>query len=199
MPQPFRHLSGDLIEDPNVLLQRPNLAVLIALIAAKWTRIETQLAFMFGYMLKSEEGSALAIYHTLIDRSLREAAFQAVAKNKLPLELQKRISGLFARLRPLATKRNVVVHGTWSIVTTRSASLMLIDISDVNKHFHQVRSTVESPKNRPEPPTFKLTEYMERDFHDICRSIEELERDIMSASSEILKHALSSIEYQPRL
>ena len=72
MPHTIRKLKGEFKEGPSVLLERPSLAVLITLIAAKYTEIENQIGYSFALMLSGEGGAALAIYLDFFDRGPRE-------------------------------------------------------------------------------------------------------------------------------
>ena len=101
MPQRIKSLKH-FDDGPEVLLQRPRLAAMIAVIAARWTRIDNLMAKLFSRMLGREEEAALAVSLELRDRSPRESAFQAVARTKLDEAAQKTAKELFEKIRKKA-------------------------------------------------------------------------------------------------
>lgn len=204
MPQPYRYRFLSLKTPPDALLERPKLAVKIALVAAMWQSVENDLANIFMHLLGSEEHAALEIFNSLIDRNLRKEALVAVAKNRLPPPLLERATALFGEARRHANRRNMVVHATWATISVRPESLMRVDEADILRfrHLIQNQSLERAFANHIGAPVpeakigsdveVTLMEYRERDFDEILALITSFRTEVIRLSVEVLSHIVSA-------
>ncbi len=81
-PKKLRKLSG-FDGSAEAMLQRPELAAMIAALASRATRIEDTFARLFVYLLNREEEANLAEYLKLIHRRIRMETFKEIAKGRL--------------------------------------------------------------------------------------------------------------------
>ena len=130
--------------------ENPGFGVLIALVASHWNKIEQDLAIAYTYLLAGEEPSAFEFYHDLIDFGLREKAFLAAAKPRLPADMLSEITKIHAEMRKLSKARNEIIHGTWCSLASKPQSLFLAEPRDVgrkvNEVFDYLRKSVASPR-----------------------------------------------------
>lgn len=76
MPQPFRRRTHNVINmEPNVLLLRPGLAQLMALVAGYWSRLEMVLSQPYAFLLGGDNEAALEKYHSVSSIDRRAALF----------------------------------------------------------------------------------------------------------------------------
>jgi hypothetical protein len=136
MPNPIRYKGSDFRVHPNVLLERPTLAAKIALVAAYWESLESELGVVFAHLLGGQEDAALRIFSELIDRNLRKIALLAAAKDSISDTLCNQISDLFDKVRKMSGRRNAVVHAQWTVLPSRPNSLLLVEHKEVLKTFY---------------------------------------------------------------
>ena len=205
MPNPIKYRLTDVsIDHPAALHRLPEFAVLIALTAATWQGVENELGTIFTLLLGGDEGAALEIFHSLIDRNLRKQALQAVAKNRIPRELLDAVTALFESARRLAGRRNDVVHATWITIPSRPNALMRVDPSDISRRLHRrvnrgialaldtafsgigaTLSEADAPEHELE---FSLIEYKEQDFHLLLADINAFREKVQKAANRVLGH-----------
>jgi hypothetical protein len=156
------------------------------------------------HLLGAEEHAALEIFNSLIDRNLRREALVAVAKNRLPPEMLERATALFSEARRHASRRNAIVHGTWTAVISRPHSLMLVDATDILRFRHLMQNqSLESAFAKhigEKPPEAKvgsdvevtLIEYRENDFDDVLTAITTFRQRVLTLSVEVLSRVVSA-------
>ena len=198
MPQPLRYRKGDLDDDPSSALpSRPHLAVKIAMVTNAWAYLEHQLSLAFVVLLGGETQAALDIYTELIDRRLRETAFQAVARRKLPARMVAQFDTLFRHIRKVAPARHAVVHGHWATLSTRPKSLLLCNdhvlSQEIRLFFEQIASEPDA-ESGVDARTFEginkvFMEYREKDFDDIISRIYVLLDELGPLLGKILRRS----------
>lgn len=143
---------------PGVLKNRTECAVLIATVASEWTRIEHELAIMFGFatgisrangtdMWSTEPNiPAFAALSALESLHARIAAISAALNAiSLPDNLKESFDSISLELRRRAGERNSVVHGLWGITERYPKDVIL----------------------RPAPQSDDLIKYTAKDFGQI--------------------------------
>jgi hypothetical protein len=184
MPQPFNRKGRPVRMSPAVLAELPHLGISIALITSHWNKLEQTLGLMHTWLLAGEEPTAFEFYHELIDLGMREKAFMAAARERLPPDMIGEIAKLFIDVRKVAKRRAAVVHGTWCSIATKPHSLFLAEPRDVgrklNELFTYLRKSLSDPAKREPTKNFDLTpeeliEYKHHDFNDILKSIISLD------------------------
>jgi hypothetical protein len=205
MPNPIKYRLTDIgIDHPAALYRLPEFAVLIALTAATWQGVENELGTIFTVLLGGDEGAALEIFHSLIDRNLRKQALEAVAKNRLPRELLDAVTALFESARRLAGRRNDVVHATWITIPNRPNALMRVDPADTSRRLHRrvnrgIAVALDSAFSDiggalPEADTpeheleFSLIEYKEQDFRVLLADINAFRERVQKLANRVLGH-----------
>jgi hypothetical protein len=131
MPQPVRPLIT-INFAPEVILQRPEFAVHIALIAAKWTDIQVTLGHLLSKLTGSEGEAVTAIYLCLTSDSAKRASFEAAAAINLHDDSQrKEFAALMKYVGDRGKERNKIVHGMWGISDDYPGKMILIDPDDL--------------------------------------------------------------------
>lgn len=195
MPQPLRYRKGDLDDDPSSALpSRPHLAVKIAMVTNAWAYLEHQLSLVFVMLLGGETQAGLDIYNELIDRRLRESAFLAVARRKLPPRMVAQFRVFFGHVQKVAPARHAVAHGHWATLSTRPNSLLLCNdhvLSQEVRLFFEKIASDPNAETGPEARTFEginktFMEYKEKDFDDIIARIYDLLDELRPLLRKIL-------------
>lgn len=136
MPQPFSFRPGSgptLLAGPAAISARPDLAVQIALVSAHWSVLEWRLSLVYLALLRGEQPAALAVYHLLIDRRLRQQAIIAAAETQTDADQLAAIKKLFTRIEALGGERNRIVHASWCAISTFPDSLFRRNDADVDR------------------------------------------------------------------
>jgi|tagenome__1003787_1003787.scaffolds.fasta_scaffold20904241_1 hypothetical protein len=185
MPQPVRDLKlKDLDTHAEALVRRPELAARIAAIATQWTRIETALADLFVVLLGREEEAALAVYLELIDRNVRKAAFDALARIKLDSGLVEEFELLYKKVAKHARKRNRIVHGYWAVSDNYPDGLLLFDVNDVHRENFAYKNQVfetwdeENSWRENSMSRVEINKYTINDLAEILVKLGDLEHQV---------------------
>lgn len=202
MPQPFKRRNREVRMSPSVVAEQPAFGVLIALVATHWNKLEQSLGIMYTWLLMGQEPSAFEFYHDLIDLKLKEAAFMAAAKGKLPADLTKEIARLYVDVRRLSARRAKIIHGTWCTTPTKPNSLLLADPRHVNEKIsamlHYVRtiqkdrSKLEAKKIFPITPD-EFQEYHIRDFQHLMTDLVAADKRAEELGNKVLACALALV------
>ena len=177
-------------------------AVLIALVATHWNKIEQSLGIMYTWLLMGQEPSAFEFYHDLVTLPLKEQAFMAAAKSKLPKDLIEEITKFYTELRKLSARRATVVHGTWCTTPTKPQSLLLADPRHLNQKLNEMlRYVVEIKKDQskiqpkmefPVTPD-EFQEYHVRDFQSLMTDLVAADNRAMELGNRVLAIALALV------
>jgi hypothetical protein len=203
MPQPFKRRDRQVRMAPSVVAERGGaFAVLIALVATHYSKIEQSLGIMYTWLLMGQEPSTFALYHKLIDLNMKEIAFMSAAEDKLPQDLIVEIKNLYIDLRKLSSRRAKIIHGTWCTTETKPQSILLAEPRHVNQKLNEMlRYVVEIKKDRskvkpkmefPITPD-EFTEYHVRDFQSLMDDLVAADNRTMELSNRVLAHALALV------
>jgi hypothetical protein len=204
MPQPFKRRPNQTVTvDPESILQRPAIGVLIAHVSAQWSILEQSLTLSFATILSGQEPSALINYNALFDINIRHSQFLATAKSKgLPQTLIEESDALHGRIRKVSTRRNKVIHGVWAICPDRPNSLLLCQPDAMNTklaaHLHGLHSLIDLAASGKQPlynVTSDLTpdnyeEYVEGDFHDLTKTIVSLNAEAENYWHKVMEFSI---------
>jgi hypothetical protein len=205
MPQPFKRRLGQQVKtSPAAVMERPQIAIGIALVASHWSKLEQTLSLPFTVLLSGQEPSAFEAYHELFELSLRHKMFLAAAKRKkLPSELIEEATRIHEDARRIAKSRNAVVHGTWSTIEGKLESAFLSEpdaidrkVDDLLRDFHDKVDSHESGQAAL-PWSFDLSldefvEYKASDLQDIINRCIALDNRVTHFWQKVAAFALST-------
>ena len=180
---------GDLNLEPEAILQRPELAAMIAAIAARWTRVEGSLAELFVALLPKEASAALAIYLEMFDQNVRKIAFDAIAKERLASDSFEGFQRLFNKIRKKSKERNRFIHGFWVISESHKDGLLLIDQKEWHRADFSYKiskfSSLEHKMDwvRKNMAESELTKYTADDLRETLDRIRRLEDKVFEFRS----------------
>lgn len=156
MPQP---LSGiySCYSHPDVLPQRPDHCVGIALIAQQWAALETNLINVFTHCLFEDRPDdrqaghiARTAWQTLDSLKARLSLLDAIAQERIPANLLKEFrEKVVPEVRSRARERNRVVHAFWYCSDKYPDDLILLGDSPEEhlrysvKEFHQIADRIQ--------------------------------------------------------
>lgn len=154
MPQPFRPKKDEMrLGGARGVEQRPEHAVKIAAIAAAWTRIEHQMAQMFGSVTGDTRmtapdtvshlgnNAAMAALGAIQSLPTRISVFRAATQTILSETESAEFEKLISELRSRAGERNDVIHGDW-IVVDRLPKHLLLNVSTAKTPDRYLQYTV---------------------------------------------------------
>ena len=201
MPQPFKRRSDqEVIISPDAILQRPNFAALIALVAGYWSRLEHVFGMPFAFLLAGNEPTALACYHSVFELGLRKQLFISAANTRyLPQELIDEYNKLHTEIRKIAKNRNAIVHGLWGICETRKDSILLCEPNSFTKMVFDAQSIHNENINQSKTPQRTVAridefiEYKENDFKEI---LDVISKQTNAAQAYLVKIVDFSISTQ---
>jgi hypothetical protein len=129
MPQPFSKLVTDphIYMEPDILKDKPDLAILVTQIFAVWARIEYLQKLLFVQILGVERTPAYAMYEALTSDNQRARALEAAAKSALTTEDYEVFQAVISVCDSSQTERNRLAHWTWGGCKQRPDMLALID------------------------------------------------------------------------
>jgi hypothetical protein len=129
MSNPFSRIIRDaeIYLNPNVLDNKPEMALLVVKIFAVWASIEHELRFLLVRVLGTDARPAIAIYETLTAPRLQLNALDAAAKTALPPERYEIFSAVISIVEAFQTPRNHLAHWIWGGCRQRPDLLALID------------------------------------------------------------------------
>ena len=142
-----------------VLADRANLSIHIAIIASEWAAIEDVLGILLAEMLSSDPGPTTAAFYAINNLASKCDVLRAVATHQLPDALQKELAEILATTRKRAKERATVVHGQWVVSPKHPKSLLLMP--PTQKWRYGARPKPYSKK------TFKDIEERIRDLHSV--------------------------------
>lgn len=164
MPQPFAKKDGETVSHGTRLLTtRPQCATKIAVVAAAWAYLESELAETFGQITGEAKDAphgrmfrpnrvAIASLRALESLNARISIVQAALAFHLPSEIQEKFAKIAMQLRRCAHSRNDVIHASWA--TT-------------DKYPNDVLQSERTPQG-----SFEYVRYTEADFDQITERIE---------------------------
>jgi hypothetical protein len=98
-----------------LVLERPELAMRIGLIATAWSSLENYIITMFLNHSGISIENAFIIHDLITNLPVRLSVIRSVMKKRLPSSLYKNLVLLEQDIRKRAGERNAIVHGAWAI------------------------------------------------------------------------------------
>jgi hypothetical protein len=133
MPQPFTFIlpEAKVTQTPDVLEDKPEMAILVCKIFATWGMIEHELSLLLMRVLGADAAPAIAMHETLTAQHLQVRALQAAAQAALEPEDFDLFQAAIAVTEGAQTPRNHLAHWMWGKCEQRPDLLALGD----PKHF----------------------------------------------------------------
>lgn len=189
MPQPY-DVSGKLIKTgPRVILERPQLAVHIACIAATWALAEVELGRLLAIVLGVHAEIGITIHQSLASSGPKRAVLLSAGKALLSRDHFTKLEQLDADMRKRMAERDRIIHGIWSITDTQPDALLL---SETAAHIHltavflaDTTKEGERPKWIDRLPNYAL--YKETDLAAIAQRITALTIQIHNFRRELIQ------------
>jgi hypothetical protein len=87
---------------------------ILGLYLRAWNQLENSLFNLFEKLVDAPPKTAFILYHSGLNAPgpLR-SCLQAIAKERLKIEDQKKVSSFIRRYKKITTGRNRIIHGTW--------------------------------------------------------------------------------------
>lgn len=155
MPQPLTE-PYTLMSKPKLVLDYPEHAIGIALVASEWAALESHLISSFSFCLFAlhadgvpSQKIAATAWHNLDSLKARLDLLKAIAADRIPRSLLADfVSVVEPEIRKRAGERNKIVHGHWHSSNKYPADLIL---------------------GNPDPT--QLKRYSVKDFHNVADRI----------------------------
>jgi hypothetical protein len=185
VPTPLpRSVSRVDMNPPLALLKRPELAARIGLIAITWAEIERFLGMMIADMLGSDSALGMAIYLGLQSEGPQRTVIKAVAQDRLPTDLAKRVEAHLQALRDGSNGRNKIVHGVWGVADNLPSALIRID----RKIYLERYGRPLAPADAVALAGKDMEVWRRGDFRPVQRNLTELLGRGIELNSDILAH-----------
>lgn len=127
-PQPISRITPNpsVDFDPAKLSSVPHLAVLPMTVIAIWGTIDGIIAKMLSYIMKSDLGVAIAMFHALKSQDSQRAAVLGAAEKALPSDDYNLLKAVWKVTKASRTRRHEYAHHLWGIPNIPD-SLALLD------------------------------------------------------------------------
>lgn len=113
MPQPIPEGLGVGLGHV-VLLDKPDLAAMIAAIASEWAGVEDELGRLLATILVSDPVPPTRMFYAIGSLNARLDALRAAAEAKLPREKYKQLSeNLILTIKKRSKERSNLIHAKW--------------------------------------------------------------------------------------
>jgi len=199
MPQPVHYSHKiDFNFLPDSLLQRPKLAVLIAIISASWNEAEARLWAFLAALVGDEANTVISIFLALQSDSARRATIETIASLKLTKIEQDEFDDIMSRLGKRNGERNAVVHGAWGISSKYPDNLLWADVRDTTK-LHVRMIQLSAPEHATERSELliatqkSLMVYSKEDLANIIQRIQSDSDDLALFSKPFMENALDAM------
>jgi hypothetical protein len=129
MPQPLTRIvpRAEVLFNPNVLADKPDMAALVCNIFAIWAKIEFELSLLMVRVLGADAAPALAMYAKLNTQNLQMVALEAAAKAALSADEFEVFEAMVSITDSVQTPRNHLAHWIWGGCKERPDLLVLAD------------------------------------------------------------------------
>jgi hypothetical protein len=200
MPHPINRIVPDphVFLSPNVLEDKPDLALLVCKIFAIWARIEQQLTVLLVRVLGADSAPALAIYSTLTAQHLQNRALDAAAKASLSTEDYQVFEAATSVIESAQAPRNHLAHWSWGACKQRPELLTLADPKmlsardiRVANHFHFPEPFVynQDPHVILDLIQFESSKILAYSKKDLERAARDLE-----SANEVIKNLVNYLD-----
>lgn len=173
-----------------LILERPDLAAHIGVIACQWTEIDMRIGTLLAHILGIDAPLGLLAYLAIDNDGAKMAMLRAIATDRLNTTEMERFNKLFQSIRERRRERNDVVHGSWGIADDHPDALAWQDPRDSVRQFANITASIKGAaidENEAMAPFHNVRFYRLADFQQIEARVEELSRDIQDFSLEVLK------------
>lgn len=99
MPQPLRRSATQVVFSADAMTNRPDLAVAIARIVARWSILETNVGRILSSILQAEAPIGVSMYLALIGSAGQDAVVLAAATERLSGDEQIQLRTLLSDVR----------------------------------------------------------------------------------------------------
>ncbi len=168
MPNPLRRKVKYLLE-PLKLLERPNLAAHVAVIASLWTKVEIELGKLIIFVSGNPKEGA-ATFNALKSAGSRGDVIRAIAQLRLDKDEIKQLEDLLKEYRRIAGERNDIIHNLWGISDDMPEALLRVNAEEIISNLaHVVASFYRGGtppqaafrEKRPIPVVYKGKDFIE--------------------------------------
>jgi hypothetical protein len=114
MPQPLRDLKGVRL-GPVAILQRPQLAALIAGIVVRWNNVEMEMASLMCKCTASMANleQTMAMYTAMQSDGAKRSLLKSAAQSVISVDQYEALDERLELVRTRALERNKIVHALW--------------------------------------------------------------------------------------
>jgi hypothetical protein len=180
------------------MVERPELAAMIARVAVGWSRTEERLGHLIVHLLRAEAHTGMKMYQALTGSAAQLAVLRAVARDRLDRAWQDKLETILAAYKKAAKKRNNVVHGHWYVSDRHPQELVWGDPANemighsefwagYTAHAADPGKQMEWLKTykRERPPHLL---YNKQDFQDILEEMMEVAEELRSFALLLQNH-----------
>ncbi len=146
MPNPLRRKVKYLLE-PLKLLERPNLAAHVAVIASLWTKVEIELGKLIIFVSGNPKEGA-ATFNALKSAGSRGDVIRAIAQLRLDKDEIKQLEDLLKEYRRIAGERNDIIHNLWGISDDMPEALLRVNAEEIISNLAHVVNALGSSANK---------------------------------------------------
>jgi hypothetical protein len=163
---------------------KPELAVLVTSIFARWAWIEHQISVILLFILGAEAKPAFAMFDILNTQRLQMSAIQAAAKVALPIDQFEVFTAAMLVTDIVQKDRNRLAHWIWGTCPELPDRLLLADPDHLReKEFLRADVTARRPVGGLDPSEFdRLFEVNPAEVFVYSKTdLERIERDLAQA------------------
>ena len=185
MPQPFSLLlpRATIILRPDVLTDKPVMAVLVAEIFATWAAIEHELALLLVRVLGADAAPAIAMHATLTAQHLQTGALQAAAKVALSSDDLDIFQAAMSVAESAQTPRNHLAHWIWGECKERPDLLAIADPKQLKIRGHRLIKAFEEKRwPEEEDRVIDPSSILAYSKSDLTRSLRDLKEALKTVS-----------------
>jgi hypothetical protein len=144
LPEPHVYLRPDVLDD------KPDVALIVCKIFAIYARIEQRLSTLMVRVLGAESAPALAIYGTLTAQHLQLGALDAAAKAKLEANDYQIFKAALSVTESAQAPRHQLAHWSWGGCRQRADLLCLADPKMLSARDFRLAESAQAPKTLAE-------------------------------------------------
>ncbi len=131
-PQPVNRIRPDtkVDFDPSKLANKPHLIALPMTVIATWATIDSIIAELLAYLIKSDLAVAVAMFHAIKNQDAQRQAVLAAAEKTLTPDDHKLLSAIWKASKASRDRRHEYAHHLWGIPDNIPDALALMDPKD---------------------------------------------------------------------
>jgi hypothetical protein len=141
MPQPLSRVKKITTRSggPAMILQRPELAALVAAVLTSWSHTEAAFGRFLAICLHTDSSAGVAMYLSLSGAEARRSALSAAAHKTLPPDKIELFELVTKAIRPVRDRRNDFAHGLWSYSDELPDALLWESADDEIENFEKIQ------------------------------------------------------------